>query len=113
MIFGESKSEMALTNEERKKLKPFGKRTGAYICFCTLSDDFGSNDKEYFMELYESGIKIVMLTRFFLEMDDHTLSQFETDHPRGFGSTKADWLMRTTIIRALGAEFAKKHYIWT
>ena len=34
MIFGESKSGAALKEEERKKLKAFGERTGAYLCFC-------------------------------------------------------------------------------
>jgi len=30
----------ALKAEERKKLKAFGEKTGAYLCFCTLADDF-------------------------------------------------------------------------
>jgi len=112
MVFGESKSGMSLTGDEQQKLKEFGEKTGSYICFCTLSDDFSNDDKEYFIALYDSGVKIILLTRFFLEMDSHSLSQFELDHRRLFGSTKADWLMRTTIIRTLGNEFAKKHYIW-
>ncbi len=112
MIFGESKSGMSLTADEQQKLRSFGEKTGSYICFCTLADDFSDDDKKYFMELFEGDVKLILLPRFFLEMDSHELSQFESDHRRAFGSTKADWLMRTTIIRTLGNEFAKKHYIW-
>ena len=112
MVFGESKSGMSLTGNERQKLKEFGEKTGSYICFCTLADDFCRDDKQYFMDVYDYGVKIILLTRFFLEMDSHSFLRFESDHYRRFGSSKADWLMRTTIIRTLGAEFAKKHYIW-
>ena len=112
MIFGESKSGAALKEEERKKLKAFGNRTGAYLCFCTLAEDFDDTDKEFFKELYESGIKIIMLPRFFLEMDSFELSDFRSKHHPGRSKSESDWLMRLTIIRTLGEEFAKKHYIW-
>lgn len=111
MVFGESKSGMSLTGDERQKLKEFGEKTGSYICFCTLADDFSDEDKKYLMALYDGGLKIILLTRFFLEMDDYSLSEFRSENDRAFGSTKADWLMRTTIIRTLGNEFAKKHYL--
>jgi hypothetical protein len=110
MVFGESKSGMSLAEDERQKLKEFGEKSGSYLCFCTLADDFSNDDKEYFKALYEGGVKIILLTRFFLEMDSHSLSEFESEHRRR--STKVDWLMRTTIVRTLGNEFAKKHYIW-
>ena len=112
LIFGESKSGLSLTEDERKKLKAFGDKTGSYICFCTLNDDFSDDDKTYFRELYDSDIKIILLPRFFLEMDSHAVSEYERGHRQVFGSTKADWLMRTTIIRTLGDDFAKKHRIW-
>jgi hypothetical protein len=112
LIFGESKSGLSLTEDERKKLKAFGDKTGSYICFCTLNDDFSDDDKTYFRELYDSDIKIILLPRFFLEMDSHAVSEYERGHRQVFGSTKADWLMRTTIIRTLGDDFAKKHHIW-
>ena len=47
MVFGESKSGAALKEEERKKLKAFGEKTGAYLCFCTLAEDFDDTDKEF------------------------------------------------------------------
>ena len=112
MVFGESKSGMSLKDDEREKLKTFGQRSGAYLCFCTLAEEFSDDDKKFFLDLYESGIKLIMLPSFFLEMDDEDLSHFKHDNRRAFGSTSLDWLMRVTIIRTLGKEFADKHHIW-
>ena len=112
MIFGESKSGTALNADERKKLRTFGEKTGAYLCFCTLAEDFDDTDKEFLKELYEAGIKIITLPRFFLEMDYFEFSRFRTENNPGRSKTEPDWLMRLTIIRTLGDEFAKKHYIW-
>jgi hypothetical protein len=112
MIFGESKSGAALKEEERKKLKSFAENTGAYLCFCTLADDFDDTDKEFFKDLYEAGIKIIMLPRFFLEMDWFEFSRFCTENNPGRSGSAPDWLMRLTIIRTLGETFANKHYIW-
>jgi len=112
MIFGESKSGTALKEEERKKLKSFGEKTGAYICFCTLADDFDDTDKAFFCDLVDAGIKVIMLTRFFLEIESFELSDYRSKNDPGRSDTLPDWLMRHTIIRTLGAEFAKKHYIW-
>jgi hypothetical protein len=111
MVFGESKSGAALKEEERKKLKAFGEKTGAYLCFCTLAEDFDDTDKEFFKELYEGGIKVIMLPRFFLEMDSFEFSHFRSNNP-GRSRSEPDWLMRLTIIRTLGEAFANKHYIW-
>jgi hypothetical protein len=112
MIFGESKSGAALKEEERRKLKAFGKRTGACLCFCTLADDFEDTDKEFFKELYDAGIKIIMLPRFFLEMGSFEFLNFRSQNNPGRSGTKPDWLMRLTIIRTLGQEYANKHHIW-
>ena len=112
MLFGESKSGMSLSGDERDKLKTFGQRSGSYLCFCTLSENFSEDDKKYFMELYEADIKLIMLPSFFLEMDDEALSLFRHESRRAFGSTSLDWLMRVTIIRTLGKDFADKHHIW-
>lgn len=60
MIFGESKSGTALTEEERRKLKLFGQATDAYMCFCTMADDFSEADKTFFRELVDSKIKVIM-----------------------------------------------------
>jgi hypothetical protein len=112
MIFGESKSGAALKEEERKKLKTFGVKTGAYLCFCTLSEDFEDTDKDFFKELYEEGIKVIMLPRFFLEMDSFDLLRFRSKNNPGRSKTDSEWLMRLTAIRTLGKDFANKHRIW-
>ena len=112
MLFGESKSGAALNQEERKKLQLFGERTGSYLCFCTLDDDFDNVDKEFFKQLYEAGIKIIMLPRFFLETDSFEFSEFRSKNDPGRSSSELEWLMRLTTIRTLGDTFAKKHHVW-
>jgi hypothetical protein len=112
MIFGESKSGTALKDEERKKLRSFAEKTGSYICFCTLADDFEDTDKAFFRDLVDAGMKVIMLTRFFLEMEPFDLSNYRSKNDPGRSDTIPDWLMRITVIRTLGDEFARKHYIW-
>jgi hypothetical protein len=111
-IFGESKSGASLDADERAKLRTFGEKTGSYICFCTLSEEFSEEDKDYFRELYEADVKIVLLTKRLLEMDDFTLSKYKSDNHPGRSKTIPDWLMRLTVINNLGDAFAKKHYLW-
>ncbi|HTS10249.1 MAG TPA: hypothetical protein VMP68_32095, partial [Candidatus Eisenbacteria bacterium] len=94
MIFGESKSGSALKNEERKKLKAFAEKTESYLCFCTLEEDFSDNDKDFFRELCDSGIKVIMLTRSLLEMEPFEVSEFRSDNNPGRSKTIPDWLMR-------------------
>ena len=112
MIFGESKSGGALGAEERTKLKKFGEKTGSYLCFCTLAADFSDDDKEFFQELIDRKIRVILLDRFFLEMEYFDLIKFKNEHHTGRSRTTADWIMRLTIIRTLGKEFADKHRIW-
>ena len=112
MIFGESKSGTALKGEEREKLKTLGEKTGSYLCFCTLADDFSDTDKEFFRELYDAGIKVIMLTRLFLEMESFEVLEFRTKNNPGRSDTVPDWLMRLTIIRTLGDAFVREHNIW-
>jgi hypothetical protein len=112
MIFGESKSGTALKSEEREKLKTLGQKTESYLCFCTLADDFSHTDKEFFRDLYDAGIKVIMLTRFFLEMESFEVLEFRTKNNPGRSDTMPDWLMRLTILRTLGDAFARKHNIW-
>jgi hypothetical protein len=112
MIFGESKSGAALSEDERKKLKLFGEKTGSYICFCTMADDFDDTDKAFFRGLVDAKLKVIMLTRFFLEMDYFEVLKYTRANNPGRSRTKTDWLMRMTILRTLGKEFAHKHEIW-
>jgi hypothetical protein len=111
-IFGESKSGAALKDEERKKLQTFGEKTGSYLCFCTLADDFTDTDKDFFRQLYDAGVKVIMLPRFFLEMERAEIARHHSKNDPGRSKTVPDWLMRHTIIRTLGDAFAKKHHIW-
>jgi hypothetical protein len=111
VIFGESKSGTALNEDERKKLKAFGIKTGAYLCFCTMADDFDEKDKVFFRNLVASGVKIIMLTRELLEMDYFACLQFSNENNTGRSRTKADWLLRLTIVRILGEKFAQEHHI--
>ena len=112
MVFGESKSGAALKEDERLKLKSFAEETGSYICFCTMADDFDETDKTFFRDLVDADVKIIMLTRFFLEMDYFEVMKYRTENNPGRSRTKTDWLMRSTILRTLGKEFAHKHNIW-
>jgi hypothetical protein len=111
-VFGESKSGAALKEEERRKLKTFGEMTGAYICFCTLAEEFDDVDKTFFRELVDADVKVILLTRFFLEMDHFEISHYKSDNHAGRGHSMPDWLMRATIIRTLGHDFARQHHIW-
>lgn len=112
MIFGESKSGAALNAEERTKLKTFAEKTRSYLCFCTLAEDFSDDDKTFFRELVDAKIKIILLPRFFLEMEYFDLIKFQNEHHTGRSRTIADWIMRVTILRTLGRDFAGKHNIW-
>jgi hypothetical protein len=113
MIFGESKSGTALKEEERTKLKSFGEKTGSFICFCTMAEDFDDTDKAFFRDLVDANVKIIMLTRLFLEMDYFGLLKYRTEnYHSGRSRTQTDWLMRITILRTLGKDFAHKHGIW-
>ncbi len=111
-IFGESKSGASLKADERSKLKMFGEKTGSYMCFCTLSEQFSDEDKDYFRELYEADVKIIMLTKHLLEMNYFDLLKYKNDKHPGRSKTIPDWLMRLTIINNLGEDFAKKHHLW-
>ena len=110
MIFGESKSGAALNPAERTKLRAFAGKTGSYLCFCTLAEDFSEDDKTFFRELVEAKIGVIMLNRFFLETAYFELLKFQNAHRRGGSKHTAD--MRVTTIRTLGNEFATKHNIW-
>jgi hypothetical protein len=112
VIFGESKSGTALKEDERQKLKAFGAKTGSYLCFCTMADDFDDSDKAFFRDLVASKIKTIMLTRDLLEMDYFECLKFSNENNSGRSRTRADWLLRLTILRTLGKEFAAEHHIW-
>jgi hypothetical protein len=112
VIFGESKSGTALKEEERNKLKTFGERTGSYVCFCTLADDFDETDKSFFRDLVKANVTIIILTRYLLDMDYFGLTKYKMENNPGRRRTNPDWLMRATILRTLGKDFARECNIW-
>ena len=111
MVFGESKSGAALKEDERLKLKAFAERTGSYICFCTMADDFDETDKAFFRDLVDADIKIIMLTRFLLEMDYFEVMKYSTENNPGRSRIKSDWLMRATILRTRQRVRAQTQYL--
>ena len=45
-------------------------------------------------------------------MDYFERMKYSTENDPGRSKTKTDWMMRVTIVRTLGKEFALKHNIW-
>ena len=77
-----------------------------------IAQTFSDEDKDYLRELYESDVKIILLTKHLLEMDYFDLLKYKSDKHPGRSKTIPDWLMRLTIINNLGDDFAKKHHLW-
>jgi hypothetical protein len=94
---------------ERGKLG-LGLATGAYIAFAIDAADFSDDDKAYFRELVEAGIKPILLVRKHLEMSYIETGEYR--HRAAALRSDADALHRLTVIDTLGSEFANKHYIW-
>jgi hypothetical protein len=77
-----------------------------------MSDDFDDTDKAFFRDVVDAKAKIIMLTRFHLEMDYSSFMAYRSENDRGRSRTMSDWLMRMTILRTLGTDFAHKHGMW-
>jgi hypothetical protein len=45
-------------------------------------------------------------------MEYFDLIKFQNEHHTGRSNTTADWIMRVTVLRTLGTDFAGKHNIW-
>ena len=110
VIIGECKTTLDLKNKEKKDIKDLGLATGAYIAFAIDASDFSGDDKAYFRELIETGIKPILLARKQLEMSYIEAGEYR--HKAVGLCSDADALHRLTVIDTLGSEFAKKHYIW-
>ncbi len=110
VIVGECKSTLDLKDKEKKDIKGLGLATGAYIAFAIDNADFSEDDKAYFRELVEAGIKPILLVRKHLEMSYIEAGNYR--HKAFALRSGADALHRLTVIDTLGSEFAKKHYIW-
>ena len=109
VIVGESKTTHDLEDKEKKDIKDLGLATGAYIAFAIDASDFSDNDKAYFRELVEAGVKPILLVRKHLEMSYIETGQYRH---KAVALRHAEALHRLTVIDTLGSEFANKHYIW-
>jgi hypothetical protein len=111
VVIGECKSLQEMKENQREAIMRLGERTGAYLAFSTLSDEFTSDDKLFFERLVFAGQKPILLTRKHLEMPYLEIGEYRRDvHWYGRG---AELLFRLTIKEVLGDEFAKKHWLQT
>jgi hypothetical protein len=110
VIIGECKTTLDLKDKERRDIKDLGLATGAYIAFAIDAADFSDDDKAYFRELVEAGIKPILLVRKHLEMS--YLEAGEYRHKAVAVRSDANALHRLTVVDTLGSQFAKKHHIW-
>jgi hypothetical protein len=100
-----------LQQKEKDDTRELGKRTGAYLAFCTLAPDFSDADKEFFKELVKDGQKLIILTKTHLEMDYMAASKY-ANKGRGAPLKDVELISRLTVMDSLGADFAKSQYIW-
>jgi hypothetical protein len=110
VIIGECKTAYDLKDKEKKDIKDLGLATVAYIAFAIDAVDFSDDDKAYFRELVEVGIKPILLVRKHLEMPYIETGEFR--HRAVALHSDADALHRLTVIDTLGSDFANEHYIW-
>ena len=68
------------------------------------------DDKAYFKELVEAGLKPIFLTRKHLEMTYMQADEYR--HKAVRVRSNAEALHRLTLIEILGDDFAKNHRIW-
>jgi len=122
VIFGECKTAESfetgiegsdipsLQDKEKNDTRELGKRTGAYLAFCTFAKDFSKTDKEFFCTLVEEKQKLILLTKTHLEMDYIQAGNYASKHGGFLRDTEL--LSRLTVIDILGKEFADKNHIW-
>lgn len=110
VIIGECKTSKELEEKERKDTEKLGASTGAYLAFCTLSDEFGQDDKLFFEHLVASGQKLILLTRKHLEMSYLEIGEYR--HNVRWRGRDSEILSRLTIRDTLGGDFANKHRLW-
>jgi hypothetical protein len=99
-----------LRQKEKDDTRELGKRTGAYLAFCTLAPDFSGPDKDFFKELVKDKQKVIILTKKHLEMDYIAASHYTREG--GAFMRDPEQLSKLTLIDCLGAEFAKSQHIW-
>ena len=55
---------------------------------------------------------MILLTRELLEMDYFGWMKFRNERFRRWHCSQCEWLLRVTLPRVLGSEFAQKNRIW-
>jgi hypothetical protein len=110
VIIGECKTTLDLKDKEKKDIKDLGLATGAYIAFAIDAADFSNDDKAYFRELVEGGLKPILLVRKHLEMSYIETGEYR--HRAVVLRSDADALHRLTVIDTLGNEFARANHIY-
>ena len=76
VIIGECKTSYDLKEKEKQDIRRLGQHTKAYVAFATDSDQFSEDDKLFFTELVELGLKPILLTRRHLEMSHLNVGEY-------------------------------------
>jgi hypothetical protein len=107
VIIGECKSLKDLGENQKNAIKQLGEKTGAYLAFCTLSDEFSADDKLYFEQLVVAEQRPILLSRKHLEMSHRDIRKYRRE-ARWIGRG-VELVSRLTIREVLGEVFADKH----
>lgn len=107
VIIGECKSLRDVEENQRTAIRRLGEKTGAYLAFCTLSNEFGAEDKIFFEQLVAARQRPILLTSKHLEMPYLEISKYR--HARSWLGRKVELISRLTIREALGEEFANTY----
>lgn len=107
VIVGECKSLRDIDANQRSAIERLGEKTGAYLAFCTLSNEFMAEDKLFFERLVAAGQRPIFLTRKHLEMPYREIGNYRRQS-RWLGR-KVELISRLTIREVLGEQFADTH----
>lgn len=107
VIIGECKSLKEIGENQKDAIKQLGEKTGAYLAFCTLSDEFTADDKLFFEQLVIGEQRPILLTRKHLEMPHLDIGTYR--HDTHWIGRDVELISRLTIREVLGEAFADKH----
>jgi hypothetical protein len=107
VIIGECKSLKEIGENQKDAIKQLGEKTGAYLAFCTLSDEFTADDKLFFEQLVIGEQRPILLTRKHLEMSHLDIGTYR--HDTHWSGRDVELISRLTIREVLGEAFADKH----
>jgi hypothetical protein len=107
VIIGECKSLKDVEENQRTAIRRLGEKTGAYLAFCTLCNEFRGEDKLFFEQLVAAGQRPILLTSKHLEMPYLEISKYR--HARSWLGRKVELISRLSIRETLGGAFADEH----